>query len=329
MKEAMYQKQVPVGKVRCVLCPHRCLLANNKMGLCLVRENKDGVLYTKVYEEVSSYTMDPIEKKPLYHFYPGSQIFSVGSWGCNMKCNMCQNWNISQQQVATEHFKKEDLVEIAIQNDSIGIAFTYNEPVIWYEYVLDTAKVARDRGLKTVLVTNGFISEEPLKELLPHIDAMNIDLKGCDESYYREVCGGQLAPVMRTIRLAHEFGTHIELTNLVVPTLNDRPEDILEIVQWVASISRDIPLHFTRYFPQYKMDIEPTEVPTLIAAQKMGMKQLNYVYIGNVPSESGGSDTMCPSCGNLVIKRKWPDIGLANLKDGKCGHCGEKIAGKF
>ncbi|MCX7697968.1 MAG: radical SAM protein, partial [Candidatus Goldbacteria bacterium] len=177
MQEARFYKKEPVGKTRCLLCPHRCFLANNKTGRCLVRVNKDGILYTKIYGEVSSYAMDPIEKKPLYHFYPGSFIFSVGSYGCNFKCTFCQNWHISQQEVATERFSPDDLIEIALSNNSIGIAYTYNEPFIWYEFVYDTAKIAKDKNLKNVLVTNGFVNEEPLKEILPYIDAMNIDLK--------------------------------------------------------------------------------------------------------------------------------------------------------
>ena len=326
--EARFYKKEPVMKVRCVLCPHRCLLGNNKTGICKVRYNKDGVLYTKVYGELTSYAMDPMEKKPLYNFYPGTQIFSIGTWGCNFKCTFCQNWQISQQQVATEHFEKEDIVEIALQNKSIGVAYTYNEPFIWYEFVYDTAKLAREKGLKNVLVTNGFVSEEPLKEMLPLIDAMNVDLKAGNENFYREVCGGQLAPVQRTIKTAHEAGVHVELTTLVIPTLNDK-EDIDIITDWVAEISPEIPLHFSRYFPQYKMNIDPTEIETLKRAYDTARKKLKYVYIGNVPADTGGSETFCPNCGKTVIKRDWLKVEMTGMDKGNCKHCGTAIHGKF
>jgi pyruvate formate lyase activating enzyme len=327
-KEARYYKREPVMKVRCVLCPHRCLLGNHKVGICKVRYNNDGVLYTRIYGELTSYAMDPMEKKPLYHFYPGTQIFSIGTWGCNFKCTFCQNWQISQQQVATEHFETEDIIEIAFQNKSTGVAYTYNEPFIWYEFVQDTAKLVREKGMKNVLVTNGFVSEEPLKEMLPLIDAMNVDLKASNENFYREVCGGQLAPVMRTIKMAHEAGVHVELTTLVIPTLNDK-DDIEQMIDWVAEVSPDIPLHFSRYFPQYKMNIEPTEIETLLRAYELAKKKLKYVYIGNVPAETGGSDTYCPACGRTVIKREWLKVDMAGMENGNCKHCGAAIYGRF
>lgn len=329
MQEARFYKKEPVGKTRCVLCPHRCLLANNKTGRCLVRVNNDGVLYTKIYGEVSSYAMDPIEKKPLYHFYPGSYIFSVGSYGCNFKCTFCQNWHISQQQVETEKFSPDDLVEIALNNNSIGIAYTYNEPFIWYEFVYDTSKIAKEKNLKNVLVTNGFVNEEPLKELLPYIDAMNIDLKASNESFYREICDGQLAPVMRTIQISFEAGVHIELTNLIIPTLNDKVEEIKDIIEWISSISSDIPVHFTRYFPQYKMDIEPTPIETLLTAYEIAKKKLKYVYIGNTDPKFGGVDTICPKCKKVLIARNRLNVKIEGIKDNHCSNCNEKIYGKF
>jgi len=329
MEEARFYRKEPVGKTRCLLCPHRCFLANNKTGRCRVRVNKDGVLYTEIYGEVSSYAMDPIEKKPLYHFYPGSMIFSIGSYGCNFKCTFCQNWHISQQQVATEKFAPEDLVEIAVSNKSIGIAYTYNEPLIWYEFVYDSAKIASSKGLKNVLVTNGFISEEPLKELMPFIDAMNIDLKSSNEGFYREICDGQLAPVMRTIQIAYEAGIHIEITNLIIPTLNDRIEEISEIVGWLSSVSPDIPIHFTRYFPQYKMDIETTPVETLITACEIAKSKMKYVYMGNTDSKFGWADTLCPKCNKVLISRNGFEIKMEGIKDNHCSHCNESLYGKF
>lgn len=329
MEEARFYKKQPVGKTRCLLCPQRCLLANNQIGRCLARINKDGVLYTKIYGEVTSYNMDPIEKKPLYHFYPGSMIFSIGSYGCNFKCTFCQNWHISQQQVATEKFTPEDIVEIALNNKSIGIAYTYNEPSIWYEFVYNTAKIASGKGLKNVLVTNGFLNEEPLKELLPYIDAMNVDLKSTNESFYREICDGQLAPVMRTIQISYRAGVHVEITYLIIPTLNDRVEEINEITNWIASVSSDIPLHFSRYFPQYKMNIEPTPIETLITAYEIAKSKLKYVYIGNVDPKFGGTNTICPKCKATLISRSIYDVKVEGIKDNHCSHCNEPIYGKF
>lgn len=327
--EARFYKKEAVNKVRCVLCPHRCFIPNNRTGICMARKNVDGILYTMNYGEVTSYAMDPIEKKPFYHFYPGSEIFSIGTWGCNFKCTFCQNWTISQQKVLAENFDKEGIVEMAKAENSIGIAYTYNEPTIWYEFVYDTAKLAKENGLKNVLVTNGFISEEPLKEILPLIDAMNIDLKAGNESFYRELCSGQLPPVMRTIKIAFETGCHIELTTLIIPTLNDRQEELEGIVNWVASISDDIPLHFSRYFPQYKMDLDPTPIETLLTAYEIGKKKLKYVYLGNVASEVGGANTYCPKCKNELIHRDFYIVNIKGLNKNICKNCGEKIYGQF
>jgi len=325
----MHYRKEPVGKTRCLLCPHRCLLSNGKIGRCLARQNKDGVLYTLIYGEVSSYSMDPMEKKPLYHFYPGKMIFSIGSWGCNFKCTFCQNWNISQQKAAVESFEKDDIIGIALQNNSIGIAYTYNEPFVWYEFVLDTAKAAKEKGLKNVLVTNGFVSDEPLKEILPYIDAMNIDIKAGNESFYREICDGQLAQVMKTIKAVHEAGVHLELTHLVIPTLTDKPDEIREISSWIAEMSPDIPFHLTRYFPQYKMNIASTPLLSMKEAYEIAKEKLNYVYLGNMSDEHGGNITACPQCSAELIVREPGSASIRGLKAGKCGKCGKEIPGIF
>jgi len=329
LKEALYYKQVPVGKARCLLCPHRCMISNNKTGRCRVRQNINGTLYTKIYGQVSSYGLDPVEKKPLYHFYPGKRIFSIGSWGCNFKCTFCQNWQISQQEAHGEKFSVEDIAGIASDNGSIGIAYTYNEPLIWYEFVLDCAKAVRASGMKNVLVTNGFISEEPLTELLPYIDAMNIDLKAGSESFYREVCDGQLEPVMRTIKAAHAAGCHVELTTLLIPTLNDRMDEIREMAQWIASVSPHIPLHYSRYFPNYKMNIDPTPVDFMLAACEAASKELYHVYLGNVDTLVTGENTICPHCKSVIIERNYPDARITAMNGNKCANCGEEIYGKF
>jgi pyruvate formate lyase activating enzyme len=326
--EAGFYEEEPGSKVRCVLCPHQCLIADHRSGICRVRANEGGVLYSKIYGEVTSSSMDPVEKKPLFHFYPGREIFSIGSWGCTFRCSFCQNWQISQQQIASDHFEKEEIVNTAMENGSLGVAYTYNEPTVWYEFVCDTAKLAREKGLKNVMVTNGYIMEEPLKEILPFIDAMNIDLKAFDDKFYREICGGHLEPVLSAIRQAAASGTHVELTTLVIPGLNDG-EDIAKIADWVSGVSPDIPLHLSRYFPNYKMDLDPTGLETMKTAYGIAREKLKYVYLGNLPADAGGTDTFCPACGKPVIKRGRMRVDMAGMKDGKCLNCGTEIRGKF
>jgi pyruvate formate lyase activating enzyme len=283
MKEAMYYKKLDDKRVLCYLCPHHCNIAEGFRGACRVRKNMDGVLYTLNYNRLAALALDPIEKKPLYHFYPGSYILSAGTVGCNLKCSFCQNYHIAQDEDAeTRDITPIQLVNIAKKyENNIGIAYTYNEPSIWFEFVYETAKLAKDNGLKNVLVTNGFISEEPLKDLLPFIDAMNIDVKGFTEKYYRDVCKGLLEPVKRTVEIAAEK-CHVEITTLVVTDLNDSIEEIREIAMWLSSINKDIPLHLSRYFPNYKLSNDPTPVSTLVAAKEEAEKYLNYVYMGNV-----------------------------------------------
>ncbi|MFP4467050.1 MAG: AmmeMemoRadiSam system radical SAM enzyme [Candidatus Goldiibacteriota bacterium] len=304
-------------------------MAKGKSGICLARGNSEGRLVTKIYGKVTSYSDDPIEKKPLYHFLPGRKVFSIGSWGCNLKCTFCQNWSISQAaDVMSEEFTPAEITELALHSGAAGIAYTYNEPSIWYEFVMDVSEKAREKGLKNIWVTNGFISEEPLKEALPRIDAMNIDLKAGSESFYREVCSGQLAPVMRTIKTAYEAGVHIEVTNLVIPDLNDK-EDIDGIIDWLASVSPDIPMHFSRYSPQYKMNIDATGAEKLREVYEKAKQKLKYVYLGNVPPENGGSDTYCASCGNELIKRDFYRAETTGLEGNKCTKCGEEVKGVF
>jgi pyruvate formate lyase activating enzyme len=326
--EAKFYKKEAGNKTKCLLCPHGCLILPGKRGICGARFNGDGVLYSTVYGEITSYGMDPIEKKPLYNFYPGSRIFSIGSWGCTFKCEFCQNWQISQQEAAAEHFEKEDVIKAAMENNSMGVAYTYNEPFAAYEFMFDTAVLARKSGLKNVVVTNGFVSQEPLKEILPYVDAMNIDLKSFSDAFYRETCAGRLEPVLRAIRQAFDAGTHIELTTLIIPGMNDG-EDLLKIVDWIYEISPDIPLHLSRYFPQYKMGLDPTGIETMKRAYSKAREKLRYVYLGNVAAETGGSDTFCPACGKKIIKREIFNVDVSALKGGKCSHCGDTIYGKF
>lgn len=283
MKEALYYKKLEKNKVQCELCPRRCVISAGRRGFCTVRKNVDGKLYSEIYGRASSVALDTIEKKPLYRFHPGTLILSLGTRGCNFACPFCQNWNISQDpDVSTQPVTSEQLIQDAKRVNSLGIAYTYNEPFIWYEFVLDTARLAQAEGLKNVLVTNGYVNKEPLQELLPFVDALNIDLKSIEEEFYQKVCNATLAPVLETVMSAHQ-SAHIELTNLIIPTLNDKEENFASLRDWIfENLGPEVPLHFSRYFPCYKMKIPPTPVETLQKAKEIAAKKLKYVYIGNV-----------------------------------------------
>ncbi|HHV63133.1 MAG TPA: AmmeMemoRadiSam system radical SAM enzyme [Firmicutes bacterium] len=326
MIEARFYERLD-DAIRCLLCPRRCRIKPGAVGVCRTRKNVDGTLYAIGYGEYTSLALDPIEKKPLYHFFPGSMVLSVGTRGCNLLCRFCQNWEISQGDPPTRHIEPGTLVDMARRYAGsmgcIGIAYTYSEPLVWYEFVFDTARLARQAGMKNVVVTNGEINEEPLAELLPYIDAMNIDVKGFTDEFYQKTCGGELEPVLRTVERAHGK-CHIELTNLIIPTLNDSTGEISNLVDWVASVGTEIPLHFSRYFPQYKLDIPPTPVSTLRRAREIARKKLKYVYIGNVPG-GDGNDTYCYNCGQKVIERQGFEVVGYHIEDGKCDNCGVKI----
>ncbi|MCS7242814.1 MAG: AmmeMemoRadiSam system radical SAM enzyme [Candidatus Caldatribacterium sp.] len=328
MKEArFFEKEDETKRVTCSLCPHRCHIEEGKTGKCRVRKNVGGTLYALTYGKISSIALDPLEKKPLYHFYPGRKILSIGSVGCNFECPFCQNWQISQ--VGVEGFPLRDvtpeaLLEIARREGSIGISFTYNEPFIWWEFVYDIALCFRKAGLKNVLVTNGYVEREPLEELLPLIDAMNIDLKSIDESFYRRYCRGRLSPVLTTIEVSWKAGVHVELTHLVVTGLNDTLEGIQQLVDWVATLSPSIPLHISRYFPAYELAHPPTPIPFLEEAFAVARKKLPFVYLGNVWDERKNS-TFCPSCGNVVVIRQGYDVRITGLDGSRCRFCGTNL----
>lgn len=316
------------GKVRCLLCPKQCVLAPEKRGFCRARVNVGGRLVATTYGECTSIAIDPVEKKPLYHFYPGHTVLSVGAAGCNLACKFCQNWTIAQEECRGEPVTPDMLVEAALDRPAwercVGIAYTYSEPVVWYEFVYDTARVAREAGLKNVLVTNGEISPDPLRELLSYLDALNIDVKSFTESFYQKVCAGSLEPVLRSAELAKAEGAHVEITNLLIPTLNDSDDEIQALTDWVAErLGPKTPVHFSRYFPQYKMNLPPTPVKTLERAAKIARQKLHYVYIGNVRLD--GNDTLCPECGATVIKRVGFSARAVNLSDGLCTVCGARI----
>lgn len=289
IKEALYYEKIDNEKVKCNLCPHYCVIPYNKTGICLGRkavknENGELILATINYGSVTSVAIDPIEKKPLYHFYPGSNILSVGSFGCNFKCSFCQNYNISQQEVDYKMVRADELVEIIIKTEgNIGIAFTYNEPFMWYEYVLEVAKLLKDMAphKRVVLVTNGYVNKEPLKNLLQYVDAMNIDLKG-DDNYYRLLCKGRILPVLETIKTAHEYGCHIEITTLLVTKENTSVESMMIIRDFISKLDKNIPLHISRYFPNYKLKNDATDLDVMKLAYKLLKEKLNIVHVGNV-----------------------------------------------
>jgi len=282
-KEALFYESLSDGKVHCLLCPQSCQISEGKVGICRVRKNTKGKLYSLIYGQITSIALDPIEKKPLYHYHPGKYIMSVGTKGCNLACPYCQNWSISQNNLTqTESITSQELVKKSKQTKSFGIAYTYNEPFIWYEFVLDTARLAKKEELENVLVTNGFVNPEPLEKIIPFIDAMNIDLKSMDDEFYRKFCRGKLDPVLETIKRAHK-SCHIEITNLIIPTLNDSEDNFTRLVDWIFdNLGADVPLHFSRYFPCYKMDIPPTPIDTLKKAEQIARKKLKYVYLGNI-----------------------------------------------
>ncbi|ABS60833.1 AmmeMemoRadiSam system radical SAM enzyme [Fervidobacterium nodosum] len=317
------------NKLQCVLCPHECVISDGRTGICKVRKNIEGKLYSLNYGEVTSMALDPIEKKPLFHFYPGSSIISVGTWGCNFRCAFCQNWEISQQRpYYVKRIEPYELVEIALEykhEGNIGIAYTYSEPIVWYEFVLETAKLAREAGLKNVLVTNGYINHEPLAELGKFIDAMNIDLKAFNNEFYRKVCGGDFEHVLNTIKYCVYNNIHVEVTTLVIPGENDDIQELEEEFKALVNISKDIPLHLSRYHPAYKYTKPATSVGKLIDIYNSAKKYLNYVYLGNVWDEKYES-TYCPKCGNVVIIRKGYNIEIVNLdEEGRCKVCSNQI----
>ncbi|MFH0840123.1 MAG: AmmeMemoRadiSam system radical SAM enzyme [Candidatus Omnitrophota bacterium] len=283
MKEALYYK-LERDKIRCELCPNDCLIADGKKGMCKVRVNKANTLYTEVYNRATSIALDPIEKKPLYHYHRGEYILSLGTKGCNFACPWCQNWSIAQgENVLTHDTTKEEVVRKAREAGSFGIAYTYNEPFIWFEFVLECAEFAKKSGFENVLVTNGYVHKEPLYEILPYIGAMNIDIKSIEEEFYKEHCLGKLEPVLENTKIAKEKGVHIEITNLIIPTLNDSEKNVGKLVDWVyANLGAETPLHFSRYFPCHKMKLPPTPRETLERAKEIADKKLKYVYLGNV-----------------------------------------------
>ncbi len=334
MKEAMFYQQEKENKVICGLCSHHCHIREGKRGICAVRENRDGVLYSLVYGKLIAEGIDPIEKKPLFNFLPGSSSFSIATVGCNFQCLNCQNYDISQYphlhngEIAGTDRTAEAVVEEAVRRGCESVCYTYVEPTIFYEFAYDCAVLARKQGLKNVFVSNGYMSAEATRHLAPVLDGINIDIKGFTDDFYKKVSKARLQPVLDNVRLMHELGVWVETTTLVIPGLNDSDSELRDIARFVKSVDPAIPWHVSAFFPTYKMlDREPTPAETLRRAREIGLAEgLHYVYEGNIPGE-GGENTYCPGCGTEVIHRVGYNIRQNNLADGRCSQCGEQLAG--
>ena len=326
----------PLGDqiVQCLLCPHRCKINDGKLGICGVRKNEQGKLYTLIYGSCSSLAADPIEKKPLYHFYPGTKAYSLGTVGCNFKCLHCQNYDISTAGPDFPYIRDitpEQVVALAREHDCEGIAWTYNEPTIWHEFSLDASKLAKKAGLYTVYVSNGYINEEPLKEISQYLDAINVDVKAFHDEFYKRICKARLEPVLSTCERAKELDIHVEVTYLVIPGMNDSLDEVKNFCKWILEkLGPDTPVHFSRFHPDHNMtNVSATPIETLLKIHDLAKEiGLLYVYLGNVPPGSY-ENTYCPKCGNLCIEREGYSTRLTGLKDGTCAKCGANISVRF
>jgi pyruvate formate lyase activating enzyme len=335
MKEAMLYEPTKDGKIHCFLCNHHCKIADSEFGFCGVRQNQGGNLVTYAYGKVIAANVDPIEKKPLYHFLPGSLSFSIATAGCNFHCGFCQNWQISQVSQRDGHgmpgqeFSPREIVAQAKARRCRSIAYTYTEPTIFYEYAYDTAELAKEEGLRNVFVTNGFMTGRALETVNPYLDACNVDLKSFRNEFYKETCSGRLKPVLESIRRMKELGIWVEVTTLIVPDQNDSETELKEIASFIAGVDEGIPWHISRFHPDYEFgDSRPTPLETLKMAYSIGKEaMLEHVYIGNVPGEE--SDTICPHCREVLIKRGAFVVEDNRLKDSRCPSCGSVIAGVF
>jgi len=323
-----------MSRLQCTLCPARCVIGDNERGRCKVRMNKEGKLYSLVYGKPCSVAIDPIEKKPLYHFLPGTGIMSIATAGCVLSCQCCQNWNISQawpEETRNIDFPPEDVVRKSLETRCRSIAYTYNEPTVFYEYMYDTCVLAKKNGLANVYVTCGYINPEPLKELAAVMDAANVDLKGFSDEFYVKISGGRLKPVLEAIALMKQLGMHVEITNLLIPTLNDDMKTIARMCRWVAeNTGKDTPMHFSRFHPDYRMrNLPPTPLETLVQARETAMEQgLRYVYVGNVAGNKFNS-TFCPGCGeNIIFRIGYRIIDFkVDRRASTCKNCGTAVRG--
>lgn len=335
IKEAMLYDKIADEQVRCNLCAHRCTIKSGRRGICGIRENKEGVLYSLVYGTLIAENIDPIEKKPFFHVYPASKAYSMATMGCNFSCSFCQNHDISQMPRTTRMIYGEDsspgeIVARAKKSDSKTIAYTYTEPTIYFELAYDTAKIAVENGLGNVFVTNGFMTAETLEAIAPYLAAANVDLKSFRDEFYKKYCGARLHPVLESLQKMKEKGVWVEITTLLIPTLNDSNEELNDIARFIAGLGIETPWHISRFHPQYKMQNVPvTPLTSLHRAAQIGKEAgLKYVYSGNVPGDQG-ENTCCFKCGNLLIERYGFKIVSMNLKGNQCSKCGTELDGMF
>ena len=330
MKEALfYQKSN--NRIVCKLCPHNCTIKEGTRGICRVRKNNGGALFSENYGVISAINFDPIEKKPLYHFYPGSVILSLGGVGCNMRCRCCQNWQISQVSVSDFPYKKsyrpDEIVETAkSRKNNIGVAYTYNEPTVWYEYMLEIARLVHEEEMKNVVVSNGYINLEPLQELIRYVDAFNIDLKAFTDKFYRSQTGARIEPVKEALKFLVKNKKHVEITSLIIPSLNDNEDEFTRMIEWISGeLGKHIILHLSRYHPMYKLDIQSTGSETLEKFYNIASTRLDYVYVGNINIKDY-QDTHCKGCGKTVIKRSGYAVEMQGIDNmGKCMNCGNNL----
>lgn len=333
LKEARFYKTNSDKSVNCLLCFRQCLIPDGKRGFCRNRENRKGILYSIVYGRPSALQFDPIEKEPMFHNLPGTKILCIGTASCNFRCKFCHNWHLSQRtfeelEPYSINISADEIVKMAKERN-MGLSFTYNEPTVFYEFMFDIAKKAKESGLNTIFHTNGGIREEPLKELLKHMRGVTVDLKGFTADHYRDVSFAEMTPVLNTLKVIKNSGTWLEIVNLVIPTLNDNMDKIREMCRWIKeNLGTDVPLHFTRFFPAYKMThLPPTPVKTLEQAREIATKEgLKFVYIGNVPGHKNNS-TFCPQCNKRIITRSHFSVIDISIKNGKCKYCGYPIPG--
>jgi len=333
VKDARFWESVGKGDmVKCRLCPHECTVPKGTRGICGVRENREGKYKTLVYSRPVSMNVDPIEKKPLFHFLPGTKAFSIATAGCNIECKFCQNWQISQakpEDIDSQYVPPEKIVEHALDSKSQSIAYTYSEPTIFYEYMYDTAKMGKEKGLHSVIISNGFMNEKPLRELCAQLSGVKIDLKAFTEKFYKETCGGSLQPVLHTLEVLKEIGIWYEIVVLIVPTLNDSEKETREMCQWIVkTLGTDVPVHFSRFHPTYKiLNLPRTPVATLERCHAIAKEEgIKFPYLGNVWNHKL-ENTFCPKCGKLLIRRQGYYTKIEGLKQGKCEKCGEAIPG--
>lgn len=328
IREAMYYKKLDNNLLQCELCPHYCVIPTGEMGKCRSRKNIAGKLWAINYGKALGISVDPIEKKPFYHFRPGTKILSLGPNSCNLSCRWCQNYQISQFESPTITLSLEELYSRVLRHNptTLQLAFTYTEPLTWYEYILDFA--VKYPEVKIALISNGFLNPEPLAQLLPHIAAMNIDLKGFTEGFYKDQCGGSLKPIKDNIRSVFEAGVHLELTLLLIPGLNDNEEELDELTDFIAAISPEIPLHISAYHPTYLTDLPATKVKDVARARQIAQKKLSFVYGGNL-AVNDFRDCLCPQCGKILIRRSLYSSDCQVGSDNLCPHCGRLIYGLY